>query len=158
MADAYVGTQPASEESTTREAGDARLKEEQEADVKLAETLSGTIEDANERVVPIVDKIREVRFSLFIYFSFGANWRDKIRKSRSSRLRSLKIGARGSSLKSYALSSRAPRRSSTRPMVPSAVPVLILSRPNAFESRHSETCPIILLSLMSNDSLRHSRW
>lgn len=60
MADAYVGTRSTPQESQTQDsAGDARLKEE--ADVRLAETLSGTIEDANERVVPIVDRIREVR-------------------------------------------------------------------------------------------------
>ena len=63
MAD-VVGTPPAPHQPETHH-GDPRTKDEQEVDVKLAERLSVLIEEANERVVPLVKMVRQVRlFSL----------------------------------------------------------------------------------------------
>jgi hypothetical protein len=53
-------------QSPSTEGGEIRLndnrsKEDQEADAKLAERLSVMIESANERVVPLVKMVRQVR-------------------------------------------------------------------------------------------------
>lgn len=59
MAD--VGTPPAPQQPETHP-GDPRTKDEKEVDAKLAERLSVLIEEANERVVPLVKMVRQVRF------------------------------------------------------------------------------------------------
>ncbi|KAJ3520403.1 hypothetical protein NMY22_g12775 [Coprinellus aureogranulatus] len=56
MAD--VANPPAPQQPETQH-GDPRTKDEQEVDVKLAERLSVMIEEANERVVPLVKMVRQ---------------------------------------------------------------------------------------------------